>query len=127
MKSINSAEPFGQKLIKVISDVCFTFFVLAVLVVTVIAITYQPPDPWLESSKAMSKVFSSVENATFKQDDSILRTGEDIVAVTPSPAVKEEQPVTLKTVELEEKNVTSQAPTADCDPNQAINCSDPKF
>lgn len=126
MKSINSAEPFGQKLIKVISDVCFTFFVLAVLVVTVIAITYQPPDPWLESSKAMSKVFSSVENATFKQDDSILRTGEDIVAVTPTPAVKEEQPVTLKTVEVEEKNVTSQAPTTDCDPNQAINCSDPK-
>ena len=81
---------FGQKLIKVISDVCFTFFMLVVLVITVIAITYQPPDPWLESSKAMSKVFSAVENATFKQDDSILRTGEDIIALAPTPAIKEE-------------------------------------
>lgn len=126
MKSTNSAETFGQKLIKIISDVCFTFFVLAVLVITVIAITYQPPDPWLESSKAMSKVFSAVENATFKQDDSILRTGEDIVAVAPTPAIKEEQPVTMKTIELEEKNVTSQAPTTECDPNEAIDCSDPK-
>ena len=92
MKSTNSAETFEQKLIKVISDVCFTFFVLAVLVITVIAITYQPPDPWLESSKAMARVLSYVANVAFKQ--------EDIVVVAPTPAVKEKQPVTMKTVEL---------------------------
>ena len=37
MKLTNSIETFGQKLIKVISDVCFTFFVLAILVITMIA------------------------------------------------------------------------------------------
>ncbi|KAH9316865.1 hypothetical protein KI387_018634 [Taxus chinensis] len=124
MKPESTAESFGHSLLKVVSNVCFVFFVVAVLIFTVIAVTYKPPDPWLESSKAMDKLFSAVENATFKQDDSIVRTGEDI-GLAPSLAMKEEKPVTSKTVQIEEANAANQVPTAECNPDRAINCSDP--
>ncbi|XP_039064101.1 uncharacterized protein LOC120209115 isoform X2 [Hibiscus syriacus] len=81
-----STEPIGQNLIKLISNVCFSVFVLSVLIFTAIAITYQPPDPWLESAPSLTKLFTQTENATFKTDDSIIKTGEDLLSV-PAPAV----------------------------------------
>ncbi|XP_031488541.1 uncharacterized protein LOC116256337 [Nymphaea colorata] len=124
-----SAEPLGQNLIKMISNACFSLFVMMVLVFTVIAITYQPPDPWLESSKAITKVFSDVENATFKQDDSVLRTGEDlnISTLAPSPSP---QPITLQSVERQAEKINSSVSA--CADNGGItddgfvNCSDPR-
>ncbi|CAH1436534.1 unnamed protein product [Lactuca virosa] len=91
MKEANSTtDPIGQNLIKLISNVCFSVFVFTVLVFTVIAITYQPPDPW-ESSRALTRVFTEVENATFQTDNSVLKTGEDIgmALLSPSPAPSE--------------------------------------
>lgn len=79
-----TAEPLGQSVIKLVSNLCFSLFVFSVLVFTVIAVTYQPPDPWLESSVALTKVLSSVRNSTFRSDDSLLNTGEDLVPL-PSP------------------------------------------
>ncbi|KAK8494467.1 hypothetical protein V6N13_016485 [Hibiscus sabdariffa] len=80
-----STEPIGQNLIKLISNVCFSVFVLSVLIFTAIAITYQPPDPWLESAPSLTKLFTQTENATFKTDDSIIKTGEDLLSA-PAPA-----------------------------------------
>lgn len=71
-------EPtIAQKLVKGMTNMCFATFMLLVLVLTVIAVTYEPPDPWIQTGEALSQVFSSVRNATFKVDDSVLQTGED--------------------------------------------------
>lgn len=109
-------SPVGQHLIKVIGNVCFSLFVLSVLVFTVIAVTYQPPDPWLQSSRAITAALSAtLPNATFHTDDSLLPTGEDLVAVPPSPAASVAATPLLN----------SSSPTT-CDPDAPINCSDPR-
>ncbi|XP_021771918.1 uncharacterized protein LOC110736086 [Chenopodium quinoa] len=128
---LNSAEaPITQKLIKQISNVCFSVFVFAVLIITVIAITYQPPDPWLESAPALTHLFTQVENATFKDDSSVLKTGEDFSlppALAPSSVL---QPITETVIANYEHNLTSNAtlgPTACAeDLEDGVNCSDPR-
>lgn len=136
------AEPLGQNAIKIISNVCFSGFVFLVLIFTAIAVTYQPPDPWLDSAPAFAKLFTQTGNATFKNDNSILRTGEDLAAPTVSPVLspKEEAaaaaaaPVITEAVieKAEEKieNLTHKLgspPPPACDglAGKAINCSDP--
>lgn len=126
---INSAEPIGQNLIKLISNVCFSAFVFGVLIVTVIAITYQPPDPWLQSAPALTKLFTQVENATFKDDTSVVKTGEDLV---PAPAVAAidiaaSPPITEAAIAASEKilNLTISSNASAVCP-EAVNCSDPR-
>ncbi|KAK9123348.1 hypothetical protein Sjap_012950 [Stephania japonica] len=118
--SSSSTDPIGQNVVKLISNVCFSFFVFSVLIFTVIAITYQPPDPWLESSKALTRVFTALENATYKTDESVLKTGEDLVlsrAMTPTAA-----PITEEAIE---RVVDSSSLAASCEEN-VVNCSDPR-
>ncbi|XP_043692415.1 uncharacterized protein LOC122642875 [Telopea speciosissima] len=127
MKEAGSTEPIGQNLIKLVSNVCFSVFVFSVLVFTVIAITYQPPDPWLESSKALTKVFTQVENATFKTDNSVLKTGEDLIefgrAVSPAAG----DPITAVTIEKSEEKIVNSSSTLVCDDTlKQVNCSDPR-
>ncbi|KAJ0981603.1 hypothetical protein J5N97_009858 [Dioscorea zingiberensis] len=115
-ESMSAAEsPLGQNIIKLISNLCFSFFVVSVLVFTVIAITYQPPDPWLDSSRAITSSLSdTLPNSTFHTDDSLLTTGEDLVPLPPSPSpssVSADTPIFLAG-EI-------------CNPSAAINCSDP--
>ncbi|KAL8227286.1 hypothetical protein R6Q57_017118 [Mikania cordata] len=89
MKDYNSSSDLiGQNAIKIISNVGFSVFVFSVLTFTVIAITYQPPDPW-ESSRTLTRVFTEVSNATFQMDNSVVKTGEDVdlVVVSPSAAL----------------------------------------
>ncbi|KAK9072545.1 hypothetical protein SSX86_008979 [Deinandra increscens subsp. villosa] len=88
MKDINSSpDLIGQNAIKVISNVGFSVFVFSVLTFTVIAVTYQPPDPW-ESSRALTRVFTEVSNASFQMDDnSVVKTGEDVDPVTVNPSL----------------------------------------
>lgn len=124
-----SPQPIAQHLLKKFTSICFTFFLFAVLIFTVLAITYQPPDPWIEPGKAITKVLSSYTNATFKPDDSVVRTGEDLVtsvldkatvADVEGPAISE------KTVKDEESARLEVLPVQQCDPKQlTINCSDP--
>lgn len=111
----SATEPIGQNLIKLISNVCFSVFVFAVLIFTVIAITYQPPDPWLESSKALTRVFSSVQNATFQTDDSLLKTGEDLV---PSPPFS----ISISPVQSPPPSIQ---PHICSSSSSSLNCSDP--
>ncbi|KAI3434236.1 uncharacterized protein J3R85_006693 [Psidium guajava] len=131
------AEPLAQNLIKLISNVCFSVFVFSVLIVTVIAITYQPPDPWLESAPALTKLFTQTENATFKNDDSVLKTGEDLSllspAVSPTSApisVADPPPPPPPAIERTGELIANSTPKPEplCDEAALlpVNCSDPR-
>ncbi|ERN20452.1 uncharacterized protein LOC18448868 [Amborella trichopoda] len=126
MADMNGAEPLGQNLIKLISNVCFSLFVMSVLIFTVIAITYQPPDPWLESTKAITAAFSRYENATFHPDDSVLSTGEDLVAISPASSPTD-RPLTFESLEREASDTIQLLNlTESCeDASLPINCSNP--
>lgn len=129
MKESNpSTEPIGQNLIKLISNLCFSVFVFSVLIFTVIAITYQPPDPWLESAPALTKFFTKTENATFKDDSSILKTGEDLQAMPLAPSVPPVSSITEVVIEKSEEEVKNMTVTekSDCDELRVVNCSDPR-
>ncbi|CAM8964266.1 unnamed protein product [Rhodiola kirilowii] len=135
MKENGLSEPVGQNVIKLISNVCFSVFVFCVLVVTVIAITYQPPDPWLESSPALTKLFTQFQNATYKSDDSVSRTGEDdgfnasgsvqVVSAATGGAVA---PVISQDVidRNEERLVNGSIGEDGCQLSSEVNCSDPR-
>ncbi|WCJ28835.1 calcium ion binding [Euphorbia peplus] len=129
MKDANSnsaTEPLGQNLIKSISNLCFSVFVFTVLIFTVIAITYQPPDPWLESAPALTKLFTQNENATFKSDNSILKTGEDLLSVE-APAVPPVASVTEQVIEKSEERISNLSlQSSGCEDLQVVNCSDPR-
>ncbi|KMZ71243.1 hypothetical protein ZOSMA_185G00620 [Zostera marina] len=108
----------GQQLVKKISNVCFSFFVVFVLVFTVLAITYQPPDPWMDTSKALTISFTDVLlNSTFNAPDDgsiVLPTGED-TSVLPQNHIN-------YTV-LRDKLASSC--TNRTMPDSSLNCSDP--
>lgn len=131
MKEPNSGtDPIGQNLIKLISNVCFSVFVFTVLVITVIAITYQPPDPW-ESSRALTRVFTNVENATFMIDTSVLKTGEDVGMVSVAPAAApSEADVEASDVRNDETSFglgeksENVSVSVGCDDSRLVNCSD---
>ena len=127
MKDSNpTTEPIGQHLIKLISNLCFSVFVFSVLIITVIAITYKPPDPWLESTPALTKLFAASENATFKNDESVVKTGEDLVSVLPPvlPSAQGNQ-ITEAVIEKSEEVIANSTPKLNCDEFRAVNCSDP--
>lgn len=130
MKESNPAtEPIGQNLIKLISNLCFSVFVFSVLIFTVIAITYQPPDPWLESAPALTKLFTESENATFQIDNSIIKTGEDLPSVLPPAASPNAAatPITEAAIEkIEEQITNSTPPQSNCEDLSFVNCSDPR-
>lgn len=122
-ESTPSSEPIGQNIIKLISNLCFSVFVFSVLIITVIAITYQPPDPWLESAPALTKLFTESENATFKDDSSILKTGEDFIA----PAVPPESRITEAGIQTTEAKLTNSTHSdSGCGDLERVNCSDPR-
>ncbi|PKA58264.1 CRS2-like protein, chloroplastic [Apostasia shenzhenica] len=102
----------GQYLVKVIGNLCFSLFFIFVLVFSIIALTYHPPDPWLQSSKALVNSLSDIlPNSTFFIDDSILPTGEDLVASPPSTA--------------SEEIIPDKSFIPSCDPSVPLNCSHP--
>ncbi|XP_020693082.1 uncharacterized protein LOC110107227 [Dendrobium catenatum] len=75
----------GHQVIKIIGNLCFFIFVASVIVFSVIAATYQPPDPWFQTSKAITKSLSAtLPNSTIAIDNSLLHTGEDLVTSPPS-------------------------------------------
>ncbi|TKW36052.1 hypothetical protein SEVIR_2G414900v4 [Setaria viridis] len=120
--------PVAQSLIKAASNVCFSLFVLAVLVVTVVAVTYQPPDPWLQSSAAITTSLSRVlPNSTFLvPDDSLLPTGEDFnsSSAVPAPAGADANQDDAATAVAAAS--AAAAANGTCDPDAPLNCSDPR-
>ena len=119
--------PVSQSLIKAASNVCFSLFVLAVLVVTVVAVTYQPPDPWFQSSAAITTSLSRVlPNSTFLvPDDSLLPTGEDFnsSSAVPAPARDDDDAAAAAVVSAAS---AAAAGNRTCDPDAPLNCSDPR-
>jgi hypothetical protein len=113
------SDELGQRVLKIASNVFFGFFVVLVLTFTVFAITYKPPDPWLQSLRSYNELFSSVDNSTFQHDDSILVTGDDLktnVDAAPGPKAITEEDVQNTPVQL----------AGSCDSSTSvINCSDP--
>ncbi|KAL6576697.1 hypothetical protein OROMI_010973 [Orobanche minor] len=126
MKELDPTDPIGQNIIKLISNVCFSVFVFSVLIFTVIAITYQPPDPW-ESSRALTKVFTQVENATFQTDASVLKTGEDIATAPVAAPVGSLTPITESTIVKSEEEISKNDTLvkSGCEDVSVVNCSDP--
>ncbi|XP_074292641.1 uncharacterized protein LOC141619528 [Silene latifolia] len=124
---VNTAEPIGQNIIKQISNLCFSAFVFGVLIITVIAITYQPPDPWLQSAPALTKLFTQTEGPTFKDDSSVLKTGEDFNLSSATAPVS--NPITEAGIEISEKNLTLNATLSEAvcaEELTVVNCSDPR-
>lgn len=73
-------ENIGQNALAMIGNLCFTFFVVGVLIFTIIAATYEPEDPLFHPSTKITSFLTSNSNATFKSDDTVVRTGEDFMA-----------------------------------------------
>lgn len=73
-------ENLGQNALALIGNLCFTVFVLGVLIFTIIAATYQPEDPLFHPTTKITTFLTSTSNATFKSDNTVVRTGEDFMA-----------------------------------------------
>ncbi|KAF7833211.1 calcium ion-binding protein [Senna tora] len=73
-------ENLGQNVMAMIGNVCFSLFVIGVLVFTIIAATYEPEDPLFHPSTKITTFLTSKSNATFKSDDTVVKTGEDFMA-----------------------------------------------
>jgi hypothetical protein len=73
-------ENLGQNALAMIGNLCFTMFVIGVLIFTIIAATYEPEDPLFHPSTKITTFLTSTSNATFKSDNTVVRTGEDFMA-----------------------------------------------
>ncbi|KAJ7566559.1 hypothetical protein O6H91_02G108600 [Diphasiastrum complanatum] len=76
----------------------------------------------------MSKIFTSVENATYQKDGAILITGEDVPDILIPGSDTAPKAISQSDVQAAEEAVLSKALDGVCDPNvegKAINCSDP--
>ncbi|KAJ6846727.1 uncharacterized protein M6B38_282970 [Iris pallida] len=122
--SESSDLPITQRAIKNISNVCFSAFVLSVLVLTVAAITYTPPDPWLQSSLSLAKSLSAtLPNSTFfHTDDSVTTTGEDLDLLSPQPPPLLNQ-TTATTTTTSSPSLCSSSSNSSS--SSSLNCSDP--
>lgn len=73
-------ENLGQHALAMIGNLCFTMFVVGVLIFTIIAATYEPEDPLFHPSDKITSFLVSTSNATFRSDNTVVRTGEDFMA-----------------------------------------------
>ncbi|KAL8127832.1 uncharacterized protein LOC141717317 [Apium graveolens] len=73
-------ENVGQNVLALFGNLCFSLFVLGVLIFTIIATTYEPEDPLFNPSRKITKFLTSESNATFTKDSTNVRTGEDFMA-----------------------------------------------
>ncbi|CAA2933541.1 uncharacterized protein LOC111412063 [Olea europaea subsp. europaea] len=122
-------EQLGQNALAMIGNLCFTFFVIGVLIFTIIAATYEPEDPLFHPSTKITTFLTSNSNATFKSDDSVVKTGEDFVASNQTAFATfiniTDVDNAIVGAETEESSV---AATQDCSGkvDEPINCRDPE-
>ncbi|TMW88352.1 hypothetical protein EJD97_018665 [Solanum chilense] len=72
-------ENLGQNALAIIGNLCFTVFVVGVLIFTIMAATYEPEDPLFHPSTKITNFLTSKSDATFKADDTVMKTGEDFI------------------------------------------------
>ncbi|KAJ0970244.1 hypothetical protein J5N97_023121 [Dioscorea zingiberensis] len=123
-------DTLGHSALHLIGNLCFAIFVLAVLVFTILAATYQPDDPLLHpSSSRLTSFLSSSSNATFRSDlDSAARTGEDFLQPNSTSDPSSEPAVpTVADVAEHDSSSSGAATTRSADEcSGAIDCLDPE-
>ncbi|KAJ4848097.1 hypothetical protein Tsubulata_042559 [Turnera subulata] len=73
-------ENLGPNALALVGNLCFTIFVLGVLIFTIIAATYQPEDPLFHPTTKMTDYLTStIFNGTLTSDNTVSRTGEDLI------------------------------------------------
>lgn len=123
-------ENLGQNALSMIKNLCFTLFVVGVLVFTIIAATYQPEDPLFHPSTKMSNFLTSNSNATFKSDLSVVKTGEDFVGVNQTAFatfinITDVDAAAAEVAAAEPEDVEAVKEARDCNVDDPINCRDP--
>ncbi|KAG5052720.1 hypothetical protein AAZX31_02G209200 [Glycine max] len=120
-------ENLGQNAMAMIGNVCFSFFVFGVLVFTIMAATYEPEDPLFHPSTKITTFLTSKSNATFKSDNSVVRTGEDFMAAneTVFGSIINSTDVDIF-ASAEITDAGDAAAASDCDVSGPIDCRDPE-
>ncbi|KAI3465558.1 hypothetical protein Pfo_022221 [Paulownia fortunei] len=119
-------ENLGQNALAMIGNLCFTVFVVGVLIFTIIAATYEPEDPLFHPSSKITNFLTSNSNATFKSDIGVVKTGEDFVASNQTAFATF---INITDIDLavgtgvEEPTVVSE--NRDCGVDDPIDCRDP--
>ncbi|XP_015880816.3 uncharacterized protein LOC107416798 [Ziziphus jujuba] len=121
-------ENLGQHALAMIGNLCFTLFVLGVLIFTIIAATYEPEDPLFHPTTKITTFLTSTSNATFKSDNTVVRTGEDFMAANQSAFSTFINITDVATVTEGENMVVNDANPSECDGNvdSPIDCRDPE-
>ncbi|XP_010542036.1 PREDICTED: uncharacterized protein LOC104815369 isoform X1 [Tarenaya hassleriana] len=114
-------ENLGQNALNLIGNIGFSLFVVGVLVFTIIAATYEPEDPLFHPSNKMTTFLTSTSNATLKADDTVVKTGEDFMAVNQTAFS-----AFINITDVENTDNTSDTSQLDCDANSPIDCKDPE-
>lgn len=114
-------ENLGPNALALIGNLCFTLFVLGVLIFTIIAATYEPEDPLFHPSTKITTFLTSTSNATFTSDNTVVKTGEDFMAANQTAFANF---LNITDVETNVEEIS----TSDCDASvdKPIDCKDPE-
>lgn len=121
-------ENLGQNALAMIGNLCFTLFVIGVLIFTIIAATYEPEDPLFHPSTKINTFLTSKSNATFKSDDTVVKTGEDFMAPNQTAVSTFINITDVENSNVENANGESLESVVSCEGNvdAPIDCSDPE-
>lgn len=122
------AENLGPNALAMIKNLCFTLFVVGVLVFTIIAATYQPEDPLFHPSSKITTFLTSNSNATFKSDIGVVKTGEDFVTSNQTAFATFINITDVDSVvgaTLPEETTEAVTEASECRGDEPINCRDP--
>lgn len=121
-------ENLGQHALAMIGNLCFALFVLGVLIFTIIAATYEPEDPLFHPTTKITTFLTSTSNATFKSDNSVVRTGEDFMAANQTAFSTFINITDVAAISEGENMVVNDVNSSECDSNvdRPIDCRDPE-
>ncbi|GMG98764.1 hypothetical protein Nepgr_000604 [Nepenthes gracilis] len=117
-------ENLGQNALAMIGNFCFTIFVIAVLIFTIIAATYEPEDPLFRPSDKITTFLTLTSNATFKSDNTVVKTGEDFI--TPNQT---ELATFINVTDVLDSSTATEGISSECasDIDKPIDCRDPEI
>lgn len=122
-------ENLGQNALALIGNVFFTFFVIGVLVFTIIAATYEPEDPLFHPSTKIINFLTSTSNATFVSDSTVVKTGEDFMKANETAFGKFiNASDVIKAAKWDGNGETEEKEARDCteEIDKPIDCTDPE-
>ncbi|KAE8730538.1 U-box domain-containing protein 2-like [Hibiscus syriacus] len=115
----------GKNTLHLIANICLTVFVIAALVVTIIAATYEPDDPLFNSPTNITTFLSSASNSTFQSDNAVVRTGDDLLAGNQTElATLIHVTDAAETIDTSADETSS--PVCEFDPKEPLDCRDPE-